>query len=161
MPKPDPGLASDDRLRAELVALLRGSNAHVDAATTLGGLPFGRANERPDGHPHSLWDLVYHLWFTQHDILDFCRNLDYAHRAWPDAYWPDAEATRETWTDTQRAFFDDLGALIALAEEGDLLAEFGHAPGYTLLRELLLAADHNAHHLGQIILVRRALGLWG
>jgi len=29
-----------------------------------------------------------------------------------------------------------------------------------LLREVLLAADHNAYHLGQLVEVRRALGAW-
>ena len=155
-------LSPDARLRAELVALLRGGNAHVPTASVLNDLPFEAVNERVEGLPYSIWELVYHLWFTQHDILVFCLNPEYEGHAWPDAYWPDAEATPEAWADTRQALLDDLEKLVRLVEstETDLLAEFDHAPGYTLLREAMLAADHNAHHLGEVIVLRRLLGLW-
>lgn len=162
MPKPQTGLDPDARLRTECAALLRGGNAHTDAHTVLDGIPFERVNERPDGLPYALWELVYHLWFTQHDILVFCLNPDYAPHDWPDAYWPTIEATPASWADTRQAFLGDLEKLVRLVEspETDLFAELDHAPGYTLLREVLLAADHNAHHLGEVIVVRRLLGLW-
>ncbi len=162
MPKPEPGLTGDARLRAEVVALLRGGNAHLPPESVLDGIPFERVGERVDGLPYALWELVYHLWFTQHDILVFSLNPDYAGHRWPDAYWPDAEATPESWADTRQAFLDDLEKLVRLVESEatDLLAELDHTPGYTLLREALLAADHNAHHLGEVIALRRLLGLW-
>ena len=92
--------------------------------------------------------MLYHLWFAQRDILDFSTNPDYEPREWPGAYWPAAPGTAKAWTLTLDAFTDDLDALARLAEAGDLTAEFEHARGYTLLREILLAADHNAHHAG-------------
>ncbi len=162
MPKPEPDLTGDARLRAEVVALLRGGNAHLPPESVLDGIPFERVGERVDGLPYALWELVYHLWFTQHDILVFSLNPDYAGHRWPDAYWPAAEATPESWADTRQAFLDDLEKLVRLVESEatDLLAELDHTPGYTLLREALLAADHNAHHLGEVIALRRLLGLW-
>jgi hypothetical protein len=45
-------------------------------------------------------------------------------------------------------------------ESTDLFATIPHGTGQTILREALLAADHNAYHLGQLILVRRQLGAW-
>ncbi len=163
MSRPATGLDADARLRAELVALLRGGNAHAPAAAILGGIPFERVNERVEGLPYSLWELVYHLWFSQHDILVFCLNPDYEAPAWPDAYWPDEDATPLSWSDTLQAFQDDLDKLVRLVESPstDPFAEFDHAPGYTLFREVVLAADHNAHHLGQVVALRRLLGLWG
>lgn len=160
MPAPSAGLGADARLRAELVALLRGGNAHVTAEAALDGIPTDRINERVDGLPHSLWDLVYHLWFTQHDILVFTLRADAPAHAWPDAYWPATDGTPESWADTSQAFLTDRDRLVGLAEEGDLTTEFDHAPGYTLLREVLLAADHTSHHLGQVVALRRQLGLW-
>lgn len=159
--RPEPGLPPSARLGAELAALLRGGNAHLDAASILAGVPAGRINDRPDGLPHSLWDLLGHLHITQADILEFCRG-DYAEKQWPADYWPDREGTEADWDAARDRFFADLDALVALAldPEADLLAELDHAPGYTLLRELMLAADHNAHHLGQVIALRRQLGLW-
>ena len=84
---PTPDLPPDARLRAELVALLRGSQAHVDASTALAGIPAARVNERVADLPHSLWDLAEHLRFTQADILAFCRP-GYTESARPDATWP-------------------------------------------------------------------------
>lgn len=162
MPRPQIGLPPDARLRAEVVALLRGGHAHVDTATALDGIPFDRVNDRVEGLPYSLWDLVYHLWFAQHDILVFTLNPDYEGHDWPDAYWPSDDATPETWADTTQAFHSDLDRFVELVEDParDLTAELDHAAGYTLLRQAMLAADHNTHHLGQVIVLRRQLGIW-
>jgi hypothetical protein len=43
---------------------------------------------------------------------------------------------------------------------GELFAPLPHGQGQTLLREALVVADHNAYHLGQLVLVRRLLGAW-
>jgi len=42
----------------------------------------------------------------------------------------------------------------------DLTAPLPHGEGRTALREVLLVADHNAHHLGQVVQARRLLGAW-
>jgi hypothetical protein len=42
----------------------------------------------------------------------------------------------------------------------DLLAPLPHGEGQTILREALLVADHLSYHLGQLVVVRRALGAW-
>lgn len=162
MNPPPSKLTPDARLRHEVAALLRGQNAHVDAATPLRGIPADRVNERVDGFPHSLWDLLEHLRFTQADILEFARSADYEAKEWPADYWPNREATPAEWEATKTQFLADLDALVALAkdEDADLFAELAWAPGYTLLRELLLAADHNAYHIGQVVALRRQLGLW-
>lgn len=160
MLRPPPGLDADARLRAELIALLRGGNAHVPPLASLQGIPPEAINVRAPGLPHTLWELLFHLWYTQNDILDFCHNPDYAERDWPDAYWPSTPGTRQDWDLALADFEGDLDAMADLAASGDLTPEFGHAPGYTLLREILLVADHNAHHAGQVIDARRSLGLW-
>jgi hypothetical protein len=107
---------------------------------------------------------VEHLRITQHDILDFCRNPDYRQPVWPDDYWPDGDGPPSTaaWTESVRAFQGDREALQALAGDPaiDLLATIPHGDGQTYLRELLLAADHAAYHVGELIVVRRLLGCW-
>ena len=160
MPKPETNLQPDARLRSELAALLRGGNAHVDATTVFDGIPPDRINDRVDGLPHSLWDLLEHLRYSQADILEFCAP-GYVKKAWPDAYWPSAPASPSDWDSAQIAFLADIDTFIELAKTGDLTAEFAWAPGYTLLRQIFVAADHNSHHLGQIVALRRHLGLWG
>ena len=156
---PPTDLSPDRRLRHELAALLRGAQAHVDAHAALAGVPPDRVNDRVPGWDHSLWDLVEHLRLTQADILEFIRG-DYAEKEWPADYWPDRDAGAGDWRQSVAAFSDDLDALVELTRTADLTAELAHAPGYTVLRELLLAADHNAHHLGQVVALRRQLGLW-
>jgi hypothetical protein len=42
----------------------------------------------------------------------------------------------------------------------DLFAKIPHGQGQSILREILVLADHNAYHLGQLVDLRRALGAW-
>src|SRR5687767_6053982 len=127
-------------------------------------MPEGQRGQRPEGAPHSPWELVEHLRITQRDILDFCRDPEYHELAWPEDYWPGdlAPPTPPAWDESLAAFQRDREALAALAAdpEVDLFAPIPWGSGQTCLRELLLAADHTAHHLGQLVLVRRLLGSW-
>ena len=159
MTRPSASQRPDARLRSELVALLRGGNAHVPTLDALKDVPADAVHQRPQGFVHSLGDVLYHLWFTQRDILEFCRRADYAEPHWPDAYWPTPGAAVD-WDRTLDAFSADLREAVRLARTADLFAELDHAPGYTALRELLLVADHNAHHMGQVITLRRSLEIW-
>lgn len=159
MAPPPSGLDPDARLRHELVALLRGGQAHV-GLHALDGVPEAAVNRRADGLPHSLWDLLEHLRIAQADILEYAVDPGYRDKDWPADYWPDGDAAPGDWAAAEAAFRADLDRLAALARTTDLTAELAHAPGYTVLRQLLLAADHNAYHLGQVVQVRRALGLW-
>ncbi|WP_420455122.1 DinB family protein [Rubrivirga sp.] len=159
MSPPPSGLSPDARLRHELVALLRGGQAHT-GLRALADVPPDRVNDRVAGLPHSLWDLLDHLRFTQADILEYATDPGYRDKTWPADYWPDGDAGPDDWDAARDAFRTDLDALAALAETADLTAELAWAPGYTVLRQVLLAADHNAHHLGQVVALRRQLGLW-
>jgi uncharacterized damage-inducible protein DinB len=114
--------------------------------------------------PHSPWQLLEHLRLTQHDILDFCRNPAYSERAWPKDYWPSSAGppTAAAWDESVAAFRREREELKQLAADPalDLFARIPHGTGQTYLRELLLVADHNAYHIGQLVLVRRSLGVW-
>ena len=50
---------------------------------------------------------------------------------------------------------------LVTSESTDLFAKIPHGDGQTVLREALLLADHNAYHLGEMVLLRRMLGAWG
>jgi hypothetical protein len=119
---------------------------------------------RPTGAPYSPWQLLEHLRLTQFDILDFCRNPAYEERAWPDDYWPDSPEppSAQAWDESVAEFLRDRAELVRLAEdpELDLYREIPHGTGQTYLRELLLTADHNAYHVGELVLARRLLGAW-
>ena len=113
------------------------------------------------GLPHTPWQLLEHMRIAQWDILDFCRNPQYESRAWPEDYWPKNAAPRAgEWEKSVRRFRADLAALRKLVSQTDLHAPIPWGAGQTILREALLVADHNSYHLGQLVLVRKALNAW-
>ena len=119
---------------------------------------------KPDGLPHTAWMLLEHLRLAQWDILEFSRNPKYKAQKWPDDYWPKTEAppSAAAWDKSVKQFRQDLKAMQDLVAnpETDLYANIPWGEGQTVLREALLLADHNSHHLGQVIDVRRLLGAW-
>ena len=150
--------------RAIVASALDWEQAHISLDNAVAELPRERRGERPTGFPHSVWELLDHIRRTQHDLLEFCRNPSYHEPKWPDDYWPPAPEppSARAWTASVRGFRDDLAALRRLAEDPDidLFAAIPHGSGQTYLRELLLVADHNAYHVGQLVVVRRLLGAW-
>lgn len=156
---------TDDRaLRDQLRRLLDWEDAHVNFDTAVSAIPVKLRGTRPKGVPYSLWQLVEHLRITQHDILDFCRNANYKELKWPEDYWPSAAAppSQSAWDKSVRQFRHDRKELQQLAMDTtvDLGARIPHGSGQTYLRELVLAADHAAYHTGELVLVRRLLGIW-
>ena len=156
---------SDRALREQLAALLRWEDAHAGLDRVVEGVPSDRWSAGAPGLPHTLWQLLEHIRLAQHDILDFCRNPRYTELHWPEDYWPSAGAvpTDADVSASVAAYREDRDALVAMAlnPEVDLSARIPHGTGQTYLRELLLVADHTSYHLGQMVVARRALGIWG
>lgn len=156
---------SNDRiLREQLLALLEGGHAHQSFDQVVADFPLDQINTRPPNVPYTFWHLVEHLRITQWDILDYIRNTNYVWMRWPDDYWPrpEEQADPVRWNDTLNRFRADLAALQALVRDPatDLTAPLPHAPQHTILREVLLAADHNAYHIGELGILRQVNGLW-
>jgi uncharacterized damage-inducible protein DinB len=157
-------VATDTRLRAQLAKVLDWKEAHAGFDKAVDGVPAAQRGVVPDGLPYSIWQLLEHLRIAQHDILDFCVNSAYEEKKWPDDYWPKSPAPKSAaeWDESVAGYRRDRDRLkqLALDESIDLLAKIPHGSGQTYLRELLLVADHNSYHVGQIVIVRRALGEW-
>lgn len=155
----------DAALRQHLLELLHGGHAHADFDTAVRGLAPALRGKRPRGAEHSPWEILEHLRIAQWDILEFSRDPGHESPDWPSGYWPRTPAPPDTkaWERSVRAFRRDLKAMSDLAANPatDLLARIPHGNGQTVLREALLVADHNAYHLGELVLVRRLLGAWG
>jgi len=154
----------DKALREHLLYLLRGGGAHLDFDAAVADLPAGLRGAKPPGVPHTPWRLLEHLRIAQWDILEFCRNPKHVSPHFPDGYWPrgDAPPDEGAWDRSAAAFRADLKAMQDLVADPttDLFAPIPHGEGQTILREALLVADHLAYHLGQLVVVRRALGAW-
>jgi hypothetical protein len=157
-------MAKPDALRKHVIELLKGGHAHADFESAVAGFPAARAGDKPPGAPHSAWQLLEHLRIAQWDILEFSRNPKHVSPKWPEGYWPESAspATKAAWSKSVRSFRSDLKAMMDLIEDpaNDLTAPFPHGDGQTLLREALLVADHNAYHIGQLVLLRNLLGVW-
>jgi len=157
-------MSQNDALREHILNLLQGGGAHLDFKAATADLPGKLRGAKPAGVPHSPWRLVEHMRLAQWDILEFCRNPKHVSPKFPDGYWPadDAPPDGKAWERSLAGFEADLQAMCDLVSNpaSDLFARIPHGKGQTILREALLVADHNAYHLGQLVVVRRALGSW-
>lgn len=155
-------MKQDKELRDHLEKLMRMGQAFRPWQELLEGLSLQEAGNRVEGLPYSIWQLLEHLRFAQQDILDFCRNPNYQEPDWPDDYWPaEAAPPDQAMLDkTLKAIRRDLEAMVQLVQdtENDLFAVIPHGNGQTLLREAMLVAEHNAYHLGQVVVLRRLQG---
>jgi len=156
--------AQDHSLREHLAYLLAGGGAHVHFDQAVARLPASLRGVKPSGAPYTAWQILEHMRIAQWDILEFSRNAAHVSPKWPDGYWPESGAPprARAWSQSVRAFQADLEAMIALVENPatDLFARIPHGDGQTVLREALLVADHNAYHLGQLVLLRKLLKSW-
>lgn len=156
--------ANDASLRQHLLELLKGGHAHADFARAIKGLPVNLRGKRPKGAEHSPWEILEHIRIAQWDILEFSRNADHKSPDWPGGYWPATAAPPDdkAWDKSVRTVRKHLQEMCNLVadEKNDLFARIPHGDGQTILREAMLAADHNAYHLGEFVLVRRLLGSW-
>ncbi|MGH9631316.1 MAG: DinB family protein [Bryobacteraceae bacterium] len=157
-------MSNDAALRKYLLDMLNGSEAHAAFDQVVADFPPDRIGVRPQGLAHSAWELLEHMRIAQSDILEFSRSADYRSPKWPEGYWPASPAPQREgeWHESIRNFRRDLTAFgnLLMNPDQDLYRPFPWGDGQTLLREALLIIDHNSYHMGQLVQVRRALGVW-
>ncbi len=161
--KPLATTATDKALREHLLYLLRDGGAHAGFEQAIGDWPVQLAGAKVANFPHTAWMLLEHLRIAQWDILEFSRNPKHKSPAWPEGYWPtsDAPPNEKAWNDSIASFQKDLRAMEQLVANprAYLYAKLPWGNGQTLLREVLLLADHNSYHLGQLIMLRKCIGI--
>lgn len=151
-------------LRQQLLQLLNGGNAHMSFDDAVADFPMELINSRPPNVPYTFWHLIEHIRLAQFDILDFINNQNYVNREWPREYWPeaDAEASTADWQRSIAQFREDQQELIKIVSNKDinLYADLEYASGYPYLREILIVADHNAYHIGELGILRQVMNAW-
>ncbi len=171
MTQSDPATEMDDQaVRRAVRELLANRSAHVDLDAALDGLPADARGVRPAGHPHSVWELVEHLRIAQHDLVTYTLDPEATSPPWPEGFWPEPmeRVDDERWRASVEGLREALGAMDGWLRDPafDLTADIPHSDPLpdggrrTPLRQILVASDHLAYHLGQIVTVRRALGVW-
>ncbi|TWU12137.1 DinB superfamily protein [Symmachiella macrocystis] len=155
---------SDQALRDHAIYLLNGGGGHLHFDKAIADLPAELRGAIIQGVSHTPWRLLEHMRIAQWDILEFSRNPDHVSPDFPVGYWPDGDAPPDSaaWHETVASFKSDLQEMVDLVSNPatDLFAVIPHGSGQTILREALLVADHNAYHLGQLVVIRQALGAW-
>ncbi|MCI0578100.1 MAG: DinB family protein [Chloroflexi bacterium] len=155
---------SDQLIREQLLALLAGGNAHMSFDQAIADFPPQHFNSKPPRVPYTSWHILEHLRIAQWDILEFIRNPAHVSPHCPASYWPypAEEADSDQWEKTIREFRADLQALANIVTDSatELATPLPHAPGYTIFREILVVADHNAYHIGEFAILRQVMGTW-
>lgn len=157
-------MESDKVVREQLLSLLRGGNAHMNFDQAVADFPIQNINTKPLNVSYTPWYLLEHLRIAQSDILEFIRDPKHVSPAWPEGYWPpeNEEADQAKWEKTISDFQADMQTLqdMVVDQQVDLYAPILHAPDYTILREILLVADHNAYHIGEFAILRQVMDNW-
>jgi uncharacterized damage-inducible protein DinB len=156
-------VAKTEPWRAIVASSLDWEQAHVNLDHAVEGLAPPLRGQRPAGLPHSVWELLEHIRRAQKDLLDFCANPQYNEEDHED-HWPPTPAPPNdaAWTDSIAAIRRDGDAFNRFTTDStvDLTTRIPHGTGQTYLRTILVAVDHTAYHVGQIIQVRRLLKAW-
>lgn len=157
-------MAKADRvLREQLLALLEGGQAHMGFEDAVTGFPMKEINHQVPNAGYTVWHALEHMRITQWDILRFVVDPNHVSPDFPSGYWPKKgeEATPAQWKKTVEQIRSDLEAVKGLVQDPktDFFRPIPHARDYTILREVLLVADHNAWHTSELVTLRRVLNL--
>lgn len=159
----NPSDRREKSLRDHLLYLLKDGGAHVSFDDAAGDWPLQLTGANVANFPHTAWMLLEHMRLAQWDILEFSRNSKHVSPKWPEGYWPasEAPASEKAWRASMAAFKKDLKAMLELVGDCriDLHAPIPWGDGQTILREALLVADHNSYHLGQLVMLRKSVGI--
>lgn len=154
----------ENALREHVRWSLNGDGAHQDFESVIKDLPAALRGKTPKNALHSPWQLLEHLRIAQWDVLESIRSPKHVSPEFPTGYWPEKPAPpdEKAWNQSVDGFRADFKALMAMVNDPavNLVTELAHAEGQTILRKLLMLADHNSYHLGQMVVVRRLLGAW-
>ena len=156
---------SESASKYQLASHLEGGSAFVSIESFIDAIPFEKIGVRPPGLPYSFYEVFFHIWFAQKDILDYSISSNYIERNWPEDYWPSVPepSGEEEWEDLKSNFFEDRRQLKNfLLESGNSLSNpVVNSEEHSLFREILLVIEHNAYHTGQLLLIQRLLGVYG
>jgi len=154
----------DQELRIQLIKLLNWEDAHSSLEKAIQNIPFSILGKQVTGIDYTIWQLASHIHFAMHDILEFCTNSLYKAPKWPDDYWPknNKPADIEEWENLSKNIHANNQAFTQVINNPaiDLFEPLKYGQGQTIFREIMLVIDHSSYHIGQLVLIRKILGVW-
>lgn len=140
-----------------LPKLFRGGQAFVGVEAALSGLDGAVAARRPENLPHSVAELVAHVnWWNRWmlDVIEGGQAMPYPKHA--AETWP--AVGEADWGRIKAEFYELLARIDTHTARPDLANPVNHDE--TIGELLADFALHTAHHFGQVVTVRQALGAW-
>ena len=151
---------SDRKILGKAVGhALSGKGAHVETENAFAGLDWKIAGTRPEGVPHSLFQLLNHLIYWQDWAVKWLDGKKppipkHASGSWPGSSGP---TSPEEWKRTVQGFRSGLAKLDRRSQDADLFAKLGKKSRLEMLQTI---ASHNSYHAGQVVFLRQVLGAW-
>lgn len=129
------------QIKRQLISHLQGGEAFVTLEKFLKFIPFDLLGKRPGNLPYSFYEVFYHIWFIQKDILNYCMSENYKLPNWPVDYWP-AKSLPEnegSWKELTNNYFIDLRNFSDYIQhdQTDLFVPLANGKNHNLLREIL------------------------
>jgi uncharacterized damage-inducible protein DinB len=139
--------------------------AHIPPAQALEGLSAADAERRVPGVNHSIAEIVAHVTFWATWFSDRCEGKNAPMVTSAANGWPTVPTG--SWPDVRARFLGALERAAALGADDARMAskitppiDFGPLAHYTVRDGVVHTAQHSAHHLGQVIVMRQIMGLW-
>jgi uncharacterized damage-inducible protein DinB len=151
-----------DWIRKAFADALYGKHAHYDVLKALQGISAEDAKKHPIKDGRSIWDHLYHIVFWHDITLRAIQGEEFDWKAIHGTDWlpKETKLTEKAWNELFESFSKHLIKLKEIAEKEDLdrlLKGFGNTP---IGRSILVEFQHNSYHIGQIVILRKKLGLW-
>jgi uncharacterized damage-inducible protein DinB len=153
-----------------LIELLRGKGSHVDPIACVEDISAEITARQVAGFPHSIGQLVFHMNYWMDYELRRIRGQkpkypEHNAESFPVAQSPSNE---KEWDNLREQFADLLTEFVLLAKlpqpeldrQIEAIHEGDKEVAGTLEAVLWQMVAHNSYHVGQIAMIRRALGAW-
>ncbi len=147
--------------RETIFCFLKGEHTHIDVEWVLVDCDPAITDKRVGGIAHTIYQILNHMIFWQDVYLDRMEGTETLSPVLPSAGWPgeDAPADVDAWLEAVQVFQQGLAVARELAN-GDLSLKIPTFRNASLGECLVYLSLHNSHHIGQIIMLRQALGDW-
>src|SRR5215469_9959002 len=103
-------------LRQHVINLLTKGEAHVDVSSELKDFPRKLRGRKPEGAPHTPWQLLEHMRIAQWHILRFSVDASHVSPIFAEGCWPETGSPRsdKAWEESAQQFLHDLDAMCKL-----------------------------------------------